>query len=226
MSVLNLAAIESALRELQKVFPQINRSLLDRRDSLDDEVILNMLEGYAFVDRLLSDRVDMFAIGHSSYWLKLNATVLCGTEPEQLSRHHQMLEATEARFYEEPGAGIRDIMDWYSLNQGKDVWRRAAGVYNRILSAPQLFIEGNHRTGALIMSYLLAREGQPPFVLTKENAQGFFDPSSVVKKTKKRNFVGEIKFKRLSREFANFLEYQKNFDFLALPKLHAKDAQT
>ena len=224
MSVLNLAAINSALRELQRVFPQINRSLLDRRDSLDDEVLLNMLEGYAFVDRLLSDRVDIFENGHSSYWLRLNAIVLCGTEPEKLSRHHQMLEATEARFYEEPGAGIGDVMNWYSLNRGKDVWRRAAGVYNRILSDPQLFIEGNHRTGALIMSYLLAREGQPPFVLTRKNAKGYFDPSSVVKKTKKRQFVGEIKFKRLTRDFAKFLVSQKNFDFLALSATRAEDA--
>ena len=223
MSVLNLAAIDSALRELQRVFPQINLTLHDRRDSLDDEVVLNMLEGYALVDRLLSDRVDIFEIGHSSYWLQLNATVLCGTDPNTLSRHHQMLEATDARFYEEPGAGIRYVMDWYSLNKGKDVWRRAAGVYSRILSDPQLFIEGNHRTGALIMSYLLARESQPPFVLTGKNAKGFLDPSSVVKRTKKRNIFGEIKFNRLTREFADFLETQKNSDFLAYPEVQSKD---
>ena len=223
MSVLNLAAIEFALRELQRVFPQINSGLLDRRDHLDDEVILNMLEGYAVVDRLLSDGVDMFEIGHSSYWLKLNATVLCGTDSGKLARHHRMLEATEDRFYSEPGAGIGDVMNWYSLNRGKDVWQRAAGVYNRVLSDPQLFIEGNHRTGALMMSYILAREGQPPFVLTRENAQGFFDPSSVVKGTKKRNFMGEIKFKRLTRAFSDFLETQKNFDFLAYPEVQSKD---
>ncbi len=225
MSVLNLAAIESALRELQRVFPQINRDLLDRRDHLDDEVILNMLDGYAFVDQLISERVDIFEMGHSSYWLKLNATVLCGANPERLARHHRMLEATEDRFYEEPGAGVGDIMNWYSLNRKKDVWRRAAGVYNRILSDPQLFIEGNHRTGALILSYLLTREGQPPFVLTRKNAKSFFDPSSVVKKTKKRQFVGEIKFNRLTRDFAKFLASQKNFDFLAPSVRHAEDAR-
>ena len=135
-----------------------------------------------------------------------------------------MLEATEARFYEEPGAGIGDVMNWYSLHRGKDLWRRAAGVYNRILSDPQLFIEGNHRTGALVMSYLLTRAGQPPFVLTRKNAKGFFDPSSVVKKTKKRQFLGEIKFKRLTRDFAKFLTSQKSFDFLALPAGHVEDA--
>jgi hypothetical protein len=225
VGVLNLAAIESALRELQRVFPEINRGLLDHRDRLDDEVLLNMLDGYAFVDRLISERVDIFEMGHSSYWLRLNATVLCGTDTAKLARHHRMLDATEARFYEEPGAGIGDVMNWYSFHRGKDVWRRAAGVYNRILSEPQLFIEGNHRTGALIMSYLLAREGQSPFVLTRKNAKGFFDPSSVVKKTKKKQFVGEIKFKRLTRDFAKFLVLQKNPDFLAVQAMHVEVAQ-
>ena len=224
MSVLNLAAINSALRELQCAFPEINRGLLDRRDCLDDEVVLNLLDGYAFVDQLISERVDIFEMGHSSYWLKLNALVLCGANPERLARHHRMLEATEDRFYEEPGAGIGDVMNWYSFNRGKDVWRRAASVYNRILSDPQLFIEGNHRTGALIVSYLLAREGQPPFVLTRKNAKGFFDPSSVIKKTKKKQLIGEIKFKRLTRDFAKFLVSQKNFDFIALPATHAENA--
>ena len=41
-----------------------------------------MLDGYAFVDQLISDRVDIFEMGHSSYWLKLNATVLCGADPK------------------------------------------------------------------------------------------------------------------------------------------------
>ena len=221
MSVLNLATIEFALWEFQRVFPEINRGLLDRRDSLDDEVLLNMIEGYSLVDRLLSERVDIFETGHSSYWLQLNATVLCGTDSNKLARHHRMLEATEDRFYEEPGAGIGDVMSWYSLHLGKDTWRRAAGVYNRILSTPQLFIEGNHRTGALIMSYILAREGKPPFVLTKNNAQGYFNPSSVVKKTKKQHLIGEIKLKRLTNEFSGFLKAHKNFDFILVPGMHA-----
>jgi prophage maintenance system killer protein len=222
VGVLNLATIESALRDLQQVFPEINRGLLDRRDSLDDEVLLNMLEGYSLVDRLLTERIDLFEIGHSSTWLQLNATVLCGTDAGKLARHHRMLEATEDRFYEKPGAGIADVMNWFSLNQGKDVWRRAAGVYNRVLSEPQLFIEGNHRTGALIMSYILVREGKPPFVLTRESAQGYFDPSSVVKKTKKKSLMNAFKFRRLTQEFASFLKAHKDPRFIAHTKIYTK----
>lgn len=217
MSVINLDAIEAALRDLQRVFPQINVKLMDRRDRLDDAVIANMMDGYRLVDRFLSEGTDIFARGHSSCWLQLNATVLCGTDPGDLRRYHGMLEATEERFYEESGAGIGDVMNWYALNRESDVWRRAAGIYNRILSLPQLFIEGNHRTGALIMSYILASEGKPPFVLTKENAEGYFNPSSVIKRNKKRNLLGEINFRRLTKNFANFLKDQKNKEFIKPP---------
>jgi hypothetical protein len=46
----------------------------------------------------------------------------------------------------------------------------------------KLFIEDNHRTGALIKSYLLAREG-------RAYAREHFNPSSVFKKTNKRSVV-------------------------------------
>ncbi|HYB42000.1 MAG TPA: hypothetical protein VEL75_09545, partial [Candidatus Methylomirabilis sp.] len=57
----------------------------------------------------------------------------------------------------------------------------AAGAHVRILSRPQLFIEGNHRTGALVMSYILMQGGEPPFVLTVDNAAAYFDPSAAIR---------------------------------------------
>jgi hypothetical protein len=215
LTVLNLLAIERALRGLQHTFQQINIDLLDRRDRLDDAVLGNMLEGYAMVDHLVCSGVDIFEMGQLHYWLDLNAIVLCGSKSTVRSAYHRLLEATETRFYEQPGGGIRDIMDWYALNQGRSVWRRAAGVFIRILSDPQLFIEGNHRTGALIMSYMLAREDRPPFVLTALNAREFFNPASAFKKTKKRSIMMQFKMPGLTRAFADYLKQQANAAFLA-----------
>jgi hypothetical protein len=211
---LDLAAIETALRELQRAFPQINKDLFDRRDPLDDDVLDNMLAGYARVDQLVCDGVDIFAMGQLHHWLDLNATVLCGDGLVVRARHHRLLEATESRFYEQPNGSISDIMEWYALNGGKSVWRRATGVFIRVLSEPQLFIEGNHRTGALVMSYLLGREGRPPFVLTAKNAREFFNPSSVIKKTKKRSLSMQLKMPGLGRAFADYLQRQANPSFL------------
>ncbi len=220
--MLNLPAIEASLRELQRKFPQINKELFDRRDPLDDEVIENMIKGYALVNRLILDGVDIFAMGQLHHWLDLNAVVLCGVDPGVRARHHRLVEATESRFYEEPGGGIRDIMNWYELHRGKSVWRRATGVFIRLLSDPQLFIEGNHRTGGLVMSYLLAREGRPPFVLSAKNAREFFNPASVIKKTKKRSMSMRLQIPGVGRAFAEYLERQANPAFLLSTKSGAK----
>jgi hypothetical protein len=160
------------------------------------------------------DGVDIFAMGQLHYWLELNTIVLCGCGAPVRTSHHRLIEATETRFYEQPDGGIRDIMDWYALNRGKSVWRRAAGVYIRILSDPQLFIEGNHRTGALIMSYLLARAGRAPFVLTDKDAREYFNPSSVFKKTNKRSVVMRLKMPGLTSALADYLKRQANKAFL------------
>ncbi|WP_051953272.1 hypothetical protein [Methylocapsa aurea] len=214
MAVLNLPAIKAALRRLQRLFPQINKELFDRRDPLDDEVLSNMLEGYAMVDRLIREDVDIFAMGQLHYWLELNAIVLCGVGDAVRLDHRRLIEATENRFYGQPDGGIRDIMDWYARNRGESVWRRAAGVYIRVLSEPQLFIEGNHRAGALIMSYVLAREGRAPFVLTDKNAREYFNPSSVFKKSNKRSIMMRLKMPGLTRALADYLKRQANKAFL------------
>ena len=83
--------------------------------------------------------------------------------------------------------GIRDLVEWYAGHRDQSAWNRAAGIYVRILSKPQLFIEGNHRTGALVMSYILLRDGYPPFVLSVDNAAAYFDPSTVIRDTDKKS---------------------------------------
>jgi hypothetical protein len=75
------------------------------------------------------------------------------------------------------------VLEWHARHEGESAWSRAAGAYVRTLSKPQLFIEGNHRAGALMMSYILVREGRPPFVLSVENAGAYFDPSAVIRNT-------------------------------------------
>src|SRR4051794_33683070 len=75
--------------------------------------------------------------------------------------------------------------------------------------------KGNHRTGALIMSYILARDGKPPFVLSVENAIGYFDPSSVIKGTRKTTFALLFEIPRIKKRFAEFLHGQADRKYLA-----------
>lgn len=211
---LNLQAIEASLRTVQKNFASINASLHCRRETMADEIVANMMAGYEFVDQLVADRSALFSMGHLRWLLELNALVLCGRDPRERERHAEHLAATEEHFYGERDDGIRDVVEWYELHKSESVWKRAAGVYIRVLSEPQLFIEGNHRTGALIMSFILATESQPPFVLSIDNARSYFDPSTLITKTSKRSVAMLFRMPKLKKEFAAFLREQADDRYL------------
>jgi prophage maintenance system killer protein len=211
---LDLAAIRRALLDVQAAFPRINAHLEMRREAMSDRVVAFMMDGYAQVDRLLAERADAFEMGQLSALLELNHRVLCGADPDERRHHHRHLEATEHAFYDDARGGIRDVREWYERNRQASVWRRAAGVYVRILTEPQLYIEGNHRTGALIMSYLLAREGQPPFVLTVDNAAAYFRPSTLIRRTRKSAPTSIWRIPQLIGAFAEYLRTTAQGDLL------------
>jgi hypothetical protein len=211
---LNLKAIEQSLRDVQREFPQINAILRSRRDSLTDEVLDNMMAGYSFVDWAVADETDLLDPRYIAALLELNHIVLCGRDPNTRREHRKHIQATAQRFYAQNEFNINDILRWHRDHAQESAWKRAAGVYVRILSQPQLFIEGNHRTGALIMSYILVREGKPPFVLTVDNAKAYFDPSTLVKETTKTTATLLMKLPRMKKRLAHFLEAHAGVQYL------------
>jgi hypothetical protein len=64
------------------------------------------------------------------------------------------------------------------------------------------------------MSYIMARDGQPPFVLTVDNAQAYFDPSTLITKKKKKSLALLFEMPRLKRQFADFLISQQDRKYL------------
>ena len=215
--VLDLEAIEATLRDLQSHFGEINKLLKSRRDAIDDGLIANMMTGYELVDSLVTRQLDLFAMGNLKLFLEMNAVVLCGRDEQGRRQAASHLAATEQRFYEQEDGGIRDIVEWHILHRAKSPWERAAGVYVRMLSEPELFIEGNHRTGALVMSYILAREGRPPFVLTTANARAYLDPSTLITETRKHSLVAVFRLPKIKRYFAKFLKEHGDRKYLIAP---------
>lgn len=212
----NLKAIELSLRHVQREFPQINANLRSRRDSMTDEVLDNMMSGYAFVDWAVADDTDLLDPQYVAGLLELNHIVLCGRDPNSRREHRKHIQATAQRFYTQDEYNIDDILRWHREHTYESAWKRAAGVYVRILSQPQLYIEGNHRTGALLMSYILGRDGKAPFVLTVENALAYFDPSSLIKETNKTPTTLLMKLPRMKKRFARFLEAQADGQYLEM----------
>lgn len=210
---LNLPAIERLLMQVQASFNLLSEGFTEPRDPFIDAVRRNMLAGYALVDDYVKRGVDLFSLQHVDLMLEINTTVLCGTSPERRAEYADHIAASEDYFFdnEENGGGIKDLLEWYGMHRNESAWKRAAGVYVRILSKPQLFIEGNHRSGSLIVSYLLMREGFPPFVLTVDNAAGYFNPSTVMRNLPKRGVKALYQLPKIKKKYAAFLEEQASF---------------
>jgi len=239
---LNISAISDSLYRLQKSFHIINKNLSDRRDPLTEEIITNMLCGYQTVNQFFSTGIDPLEFGQSSSMLDLNQAVLGGqanasnrsarrvtpkapvsgivatgasvsTVSLQGSGEHERFEAASRYFYGEQGC-ISEVMEWLEKNNTRSVWYQAAGLFCQILSQPQLFIEGNHRTATLLMSFLLVRHGEPPCVLSLQSAKHFFEQASLIKKKRKHGIDQFIGLPKLTQIFANQLKSNSNASFL------------
>lgn len=205
---LDLSAIERSLRGVQVHFSSLSQRFIDQRDPFSDVVLTNVLDGYALVGDYITRGIDLFDLKNVNLMLEINATVLCGTDPARRREFAEHLAATERHFFNNDEGGIKDLFEWYREHRHETVWKRAAGVYVRILSKPQLFIEGNNRSGSLIVSYLLVREGLPPFVLSLDNAEGYFNPSSVIRNSAKHGVKALFELPKIKKKFAAFLEDQ------------------
>lgn len=213
-AVLNLESIETSLREVQNQFPRINQALKFTREPMDEEIVENLVSGYALINYLLAANIELFALGNSSYLLELNARVLCGMNEQKRCEYHKHIEANSKYFYERTDAGIQDLAEWYALHQHQSVWGLAAGMYIRILSEPQLFIEGNDRTGALMISYILAKESQPPLVLTAAKALAYFETSALIRKLPRNGLVRLFRLPFLKAQVVRLIRDQAQYEYL------------
>lgn len=210
---LDMATIGQSLQEVQADFGTINAGLNSTHDALSDEVVNNMLTGYRCIDEALHLDIDLFLLGNSARILELNTLALCGADPAKRQQYAGHIKATEKRFYQQKD-GFGDLMEWLEHHKTEPAWDVAAGVYLHILSTPQLFIEGNHRTAVLIVSYLLTRAGFPPFVLNRHNIQAYFDLSRQVFDQNRHSLSMLWHWPRLQREIANMLRNQARPEFL------------
>ena len=63
-------------------------------------------------------------------------------------------------------------------------------------------------------SAILLQNGCPPFVLTRQNAIAYFNPSSEIKFTDKRTIRGKLRLPKYQREFREFLQRNVNKAFV------------
>ena len=199
---ININRIYDSLKEVQDHFKEINQDLLLKREPLSDRIIDNMILGYRYIDQLLVMDEDIFDQDRLDHMLELNHIVLCGGNSESRAEHYKHILSTRDRYYN----FVTPIWKWVKKHKSDSTWKVASEVYVGILSSPQLYFEGNHRTGALIVSYCLMRGGYYPFVLTLNNARAYFNPSSEIKFSDKRNIKGKLKLPKYKKRFKEFLK--------------------
>jgi hypothetical protein len=206
---LHLGRIEDELRDVQLHFPEINAVLNCRRDDFSDAVRQNMLTAYEFLDAVVDDGLDLFSDEGLEALLQLNHLVLLGRgyDLRAFGRH---ISLTRRQFFDNFRQYVKPIRRWYRKHGTENPYKIASQVYVGVLSHPQLYQEGNHRTGSLIASGILLQNGCPPFVLTRQNAVAYFNPSSEIKFTDKRTVRGGLRLPKYQRDFRVFLQQNVN----------------
>jgi hypothetical protein len=206
---LRLGRIEDELCDVQRHFPAINALLNSRRDEFTDTVRQNMLAAYEFLDAVVNDDVDLFSDEGLEALLQLNHLVLLGSgyDPREFGRH---INVTRLQFFDNFRRYVKPIRQWYLKHETDNPYKVASQVYVGVLSQPQLYQEGNHRTGSLIASGILLQNGCPPFVLTRQNAVAYFNPSSEIKFTDKRTIRGKLRLPKYQNDFRDFLRQNVN----------------
>lgn len=212
--LINIERVEKSLREVQGDFEKINQTLDVRREKMREDILTNIVAGYSYVNMLLENDINLLKRGGLNHFLELNHIILCGPDVHERKDFLVHIQTTSDRFYGQKEFSISHLRAWAKEHQKASPWKQAAGVYILHVSRPQLFGEGNHRTGALLMSSILVRNGKPPFVLSVENAKAYFDPSSLAKGTNKNLWGKYYKLPKIKKKFARFLEEQACDQFL------------
>ena len=177
-------------------------------------VARNMLTGYAYLDDLSSREQALLDFGHSTRLLELNTRVLCGTDSVCRAEFQSHLVATERHFYSHTRGNIGEMMDWMASHRQLPVWDRAAGLFIRVLRRPQLFIEGNHRTGVLMAGAIMMEDGLPPFVLRATCTDEFQALTDAVTSPRRNSWRTWLGFRSERRELAAFFQRESDSAYL------------
>lgn len=207
MQRLNLREIEATLVRTKAQWPAIESAFracgVGKKDvPFNDAVMCNMLLAYEFLDHLLAKGLDIFDADKLHHVCALNEMVHYGESSALRHEYNAAIVDNRDRFYRR----IPAIRDWYQSKRSNATTAKVATkIYVSIIGIPQVFTEGNHRTGALIASWINVTDGAPPFVLSPENAVAFFCPSSEIKNSSALPYWrGGHKLPKHRKEFKEF----------------------
>ena len=205
---LNLAAIERSLTRVeahwQDIDDQLDRLKIGRKDTPFNAVLRErMMAAYEYLDRQLASGERPFGPSMLTHAVELNELVHYGRDAELRREYRKAIEANR----EKVRLNIQPVERWYRRHERRHSppIKIASEIYVSILGWPQLFIEGNHRTGSLIASWIDLAHGLPPFVLSVENALSYFAPSAEIKSfANATTWRGRLQLPKYRKRFGAF----------------------
>jgi hypothetical protein len=206
----NLANVEKSLlgveRNWKKIDDDLAKAKIGRRDTPFDPVVRGrMMDAYRHLDCLLRQGMEPFSEASIPEILELNNLVHYGIDYNLRLQFHSAIRFNEEKFYSQ----ISPIDKWYHKHMKGEPkpLKVAAEIYVAILGFPQLFVEGNHRVGSMVSSWISMYYGHPPFVLSADNALAYFKPSAEIKKFVNRaTWRGRQTLPKYRRCFKEFWE--------------------
>lgn len=205
----NLTQIEQSYLEVQKNWHTIDDQLdslkIGRKDTpFDRRLVENMLCAWDYLDYFIRKKdYSLLSKKGGPDMLEINNLVHYGTDNDLRLEYQKALSATTEKFTRQ----VKPIRNYYKrkTKQKVSIGGVAAEIYIAILGQPQLYIEGNHRSGSIIASWIHLVHDRPPFVLTRDNAIAFFQPAQEIKKFDKssrwRSMTKLPKYKKAFKTF-------------------------
>ena len=110
---------------------------------------------------------------------EIHALVLKGIEPEHAGRYRQENVAIAGASHTPPDflhlpQEMHELIAWHAGAMGMHPILRAAELHTRFVEIHP-FIDGNGRTGRLLLNFELMKAGFPPAVIRKEDRLAYYD---------------------------------------------------
>ena len=215
----NLKQIEESYKRVLRNWHKIDNSLeltkVGRRDQPFDKPLMeNMLLAWDFIDYCIKKNdYGLLSIRGGPDMLEVNHRVHYGVNDSLRYEFRKAIDATTEKFSRQ----VVPIRSYYKrkMKHGASTYHIAAEIFIAIVGMPQLYIEGNHRSGSIIASWVNLVNEKPPFVLTVENALAFFEPAQKIKNFDKKSLWRSMtRLPKYKQDFKTFWRNHCDLSFV------------
>ncbi len=203
------------LKNWELIDAELDNRMIGRKDTPFDALLMeNMLTAWDYIDYLLHKKdIDLISVRGWPHMIEVNNRVHYGENQELRQEYKKAIEATTEKFT----TLIGPIEKYYRKNirDHASIYKVAAEVFISILGMPQLFVEGNHRSGSVIAGWINLAYKKPPFILTVDNAVAFFAPAQEIKKFNKHSVWRSMtKLPKYKKDFKIFWKQHCDMEFV------------